>query len=41
MVKPSRLENMNVPINDTGIANTGIKVALQLCRNKKTTSTPV
>ena len=29
IVKPSAGKNMNAPIKDTGIANVGIKVALQ------------
>src|SRR3546814_683877 len=36
--KPNRLKKINVPTMDTGIANTGINVARQLCRKINTTS---
>ncbi|MNI71913.1 hypothetical protein D3C73_1278210 [compost metagenome] len=35
--KPNIKKKMNVPTMDTGIASTGINVALQLCRKKNTT----
>ena len=35
MVKPSGINRAKVPMMETGMANTGINVALQLCRNKK------
>ena len=39
MVKPKGIKNIKVPMRDTGIARTGMSVALQLCKNKNTTST--
>ena len=38
MVKPKIVKKVKVPIKDTGIASTGIKVALQFCKNKNTTN---
>ncbi len=38
MVNPRGPNNINVPINDTGMANTQISVARQLCRNRNTTN---
>src|SRR5699024_5186027 len=35
--KPKRWKKVKVPTIDTGIANTGISVALQVCRKKNTT----
>ena len=37
--KPSSGKTMNVPISDTGTAISGISVARQFCRNRKTTRT--
>src|SRR6185369_6946151 len=37
--KSKKNEKNNVPINETGIARTGINVALQFCKNRKTTIT--
>ena len=39
MVKPNGMKNAKVPIIETGIASTGINVARQLCRKRKTTRT--
>ncbi|MNN70635.1 hypothetical protein D3C81_1865040 [compost metagenome] len=39
MEKPSMYMPAKVPISDTGIASTGIRVARQFCRKMKTTST--
>src|SRR5688572_20937685 len=39
IVKPKGIKKINVPINDTGIAKTGIKVARQFCKNRNTTIT--
>ncbi len=36
--KPSIGNSANVPINETGTAISGIKVARQLCRKRKTTT---
>ena len=38
MEKPRNGKRTNVPISDTGTASSGIKVARQLCRKRKTTS---
>ncbi|MCY1533862.1 hypothetical protein D9M68_692110 [compost metagenome] len=35
--KPNTVKNINVPIMDTGMANTGMSVARQLCRKRNTT----
>jgi len=37
IVNPKGKKNAKVPIIDTGMANTGIKVARQLCKNTNTT----
>ena len=37
MEKPNIGNSMNVPISDTGTANSGIKVGRQPCRNRNTT----
>src|SRR5688572_19227279 len=39
MVNPKGMKKIKVPISETGIANTGIKVARQFCKNKNTTIT--
>src|SRR5690349_7784606 len=39
IVNPNGTKKINVPISDTGMANTGIKVARQFWRNKNTTIT--
>src|SRR6185437_5223020 len=37
MVKPNGIKKQNVPKIETGIANIGIKVERQVCRNTNTT----
>ncbi|MNL65351.1 hypothetical protein D3C87_1896740 [compost metagenome] len=38
MEKPNNKKKIKVPTIETGMANTGIKVALQDCRKKNTTN---
>src|ERR1700758_4055227 len=38
IVKPKGIKNANVPNIDTGMANIGMSVARQFCRNKNTTT---